>query len=228
MRISVTAGAAGSVSVAPRAPKDWFGTGVPNAGLGFLGDTYERTSTGDVYQKRAAGWVLQGNRKGPPGDTGETGPMGTPLTGTAAPSNGDGVNGQVYFRTYDDGSARSYYIKAAGAWGSPHDMRGPAPGLIPTRTITESGALVETDLGKIIIVDSSSSVTVTLPDTFERGWWCVVVRKGSGAVIFDPDGSATLGSAYTHDRIGLQHGEVMLKLAYSATAWLLTGETAAA
>lgn len=69
MRISVTAGAAGSVSVQPRVPRTWSGSGAPPGGLGFVGDQYERTN-GDYYRKTAAGWgAALFNRTGPTGSS---------------------------------------------------------------------------------------------------------------------------------------------------------------
>lgn len=46
------------------------GSGVPSNGLGINGDYYLDTATGDVYEKIAGAYALQGNIKGAPGDSG--------------------------------------------------------------------------------------------------------------------------------------------------------------
>ena len=121
-----------------------------------------------------------------------------------------------------------WYQKAGDSWGSPHDMRGPARALVTIgRTITTSGAIADSDLGKAIIVDSSSTVTITLPDSLELGFSCMFIRKGTGAVIFAGGGTATLVHPYSHDRIGVRYGVVSVLAWLSATQWSLFGETAA-
>lgn len=81
-----TNGAPGSV---------WYeGTGAPSAGTGINGDFYLDVATGNVYQKASGSWTLQGNIKGPQGNTGATGATGPQgATGATGPQGATGATG---------------------------------------------------------------------------------------------------------------------------------------
>ncbi|WND36913.1 hypothetical protein RI578_22665 [Streptomyces sp. BB1-1-1] len=71
----------------------WYvnNTGTPSADIP-LGDLLLRVDSGDVYQRAAAGWELQGNIRGPQGEQGpqgDTGPAGAP--GVVQSVNGQSV-----------------------------------------------------------------------------------------------------------------------------------------
>ena len=72
-----------------------YGTTVPAAALGAMGDFYLNTQTGDVYYKtNSTTWTLTGNIKGPQGNagaTGATGPAGP--TGIQGPAGAAGATG---------------------------------------------------------------------------------------------------------------------------------------
>ena len=75
-----------------------YGTTVPAAALGAIGDFYLNTQTGDVYYKtNSTTWTLTGNIKGPQGNvgaTGATGPAGaTGPQGPAGPTGATGATG---------------------------------------------------------------------------------------------------------------------------------------
>ncbi len=75
-----------------------YGTTVPVAALGAMGDFYLNTQTGDVYYKtNSTTWTLTGNIKGPQGNagaTGATGPAGaTGATGPQGPAGPTGATG---------------------------------------------------------------------------------------------------------------------------------------
>lgn len=101
----------------------WLGgAGVPDNSLGRNGDRYLRTN-GDVYAKSAGSWgtVVQ-SLKGPAGADGTDGSDGIDgqtgslwFTGSGAPNNGTGSNGDFYLRS----SNGDYYQKSGGVWGSP-------------------------------------------------------------------------------------------------------------
>lgn len=178
---------------------------------------------GETYVLSIASAVDIRGPQGVPGGAGEF------LTGTAAPGIGLGSDGAIYFRTDADGNALSWQQKAAGAWGTAHDMRGPAPGLVAAgRTITGADDLEVGDLGTAIIFDSGSNATITLPDSLGQWFWCMMIQKGIGKPIFAGGGTATLVHPYGHDRIGVQYGSVTLMTWLSATQWSILGETAAA
>lgn len=78
-------------------------TAAPADSLGLEGDWAVNPDTGDVYEKTASGWTLQGSFKGPKGDTGATGAKGdkgdqgiqgpkgdTGETGAQGPAGADG------------------------------------------------------------------------------------------------------------------------------------------
>ncbi|WP_298298943.1 hypothetical protein, partial [Hydrotalea sp.] len=92
------------------------GTGIPASSFGFNGDSYVDISTGNVYTKNAGAWVSSGaTLKGNTGATGPTGLTGNAaLSGTGAPGNGSGNNGD----TYIDNSTGIIYTKTGGVWTS--------------------------------------------------------------------------------------------------------------
>lgn len=106
-----------------------YGTTVPAAALGTLGDFYLNTQTGDVYYKsNSTTWILTGNIKGPQGNvgaTGATGPAGatgpTGATGSAGPQGPMGAVGPagtsmlngVTNPTTNTGNNGDFYINTA-------------------------------------------------------------------------------------------------------------------
>jgi uncharacterized protein (TIGR02145 family) len=69
-----------------------YGTTVPAAALGTLGDFYLNMTNGNVYYKsNATTWTLTGNITGPAGATGATGAQG--IQGVPGPSGAAGTNG---------------------------------------------------------------------------------------------------------------------------------------
>lgn len=91
-------GATGATGAAGPIWRD--GAGVPDNAVGVDSDYYLRTSNGDVYKRAAGAYSVVGNIKGPQGNAGATGAAGTPgtvwRTGTVAPSDGVGVDGDYY------------------------------------------------------------------------------------------------------------------------------------
>ena len=85
----------------------WYdGAGAPSGGLGADGDFYLDSSSGDYYEKSAGSWAVQGNLKGPQGNTGPAGSDGA-----------DGADGtQISVGESDPGSgnppanAGDYYL----------------------------------------------------------------------------------------------------------------------
>ncbi|MCX6192455.1 MAG: hypothetical protein NT109_09275 [Flavobacteriia bacterium] len=69
-----------------------YGTTVPAAALGTLGDFYLNMTDGNVYYKsNATTWILTGNITGPAGATGPIGPQGA--TGTQGSTGSQGLTG---------------------------------------------------------------------------------------------------------------------------------------
>lgn len=148
------------------------------------------------------------------------------LSGTADATGGD--DGDYYFKYDSEGAAVSWSRKASGAWGSPHDMRGPSRAAIATVSVTADRTIGESDLGKCLVVDSASTVTLTFPDTIaEAGWSVLVRRKGAGAVILAAGSGATIAFQYVDDdRIAKVNGTVSVDNINGATAWVVSEGTA--
>jgi integrin beta 8 len=110
------------------------GSGAPSNGLGVDGDFYINTAANTIYGPKTSGnWGSPTSLVGPAGATGPTGANGTNGTngldgktvrsGSGAPSNGLGVDGDFYINTV---VSEIYGPKTAGAWGSPTSLVGPA------------------------------------------------------------------------------------------------------
>ena len=97
------------------------GNGVPHVSLGSDGDSYINLDNWDYYVKEDGAWVLKGNIRGNTGATGASGNDGadgnTVLTGTGAPANDLGNQGDVYVNT----NTWDVYVKTSTGWGSPID-----------------------------------------------------------------------------------------------------------
>ena len=118
------------------------GSGVPANALGRDGDFYFRTDTDDVYQRSAGAYSVIANLKGsagPQGIAGAQGPQGqqgpqgddgvpgadgidgaTWRSGSGAPSNGVGQDGDFYFRTDTD----DVYERSGGVYSIIANLRG--------------------------------------------------------------------------------------------------------
>ena len=103
------------------------GDGAPAGGLGKDGDFYIDTTNDRMFGPKTAGnWGAPKSLIGPPGDNGGDGIDGnTILTGTGAPSNGLGVDGDYYV---DNVAANMYGPKAGGTWPAGFSLVGPAGG----------------------------------------------------------------------------------------------------
>jgi hypothetical protein len=109
----------------------WYsGLGAPSNGTGVNGDFYLRTDTSDVYTKSAGSWSIAVNIKGATGTNGATW-----YSGSGAPSNGTGANGDFYLRTdtYD------VYTKSGGSWSISVNIKG-ATGTAGATWYSGSGA----------------------------------------------------------------------------------------
>lgn len=97
-------GAAGAAGATGAAGSQWrFGVGVPDNSVGVDGDSYGNLATSDIYQRQSGVYVLIGNIKGPPGESGQD----AVSSGTYLLSGGTVAWVSGY--TYRIGAA-SYYI----------------------------------------------------------------------------------------------------------------------
>lgn len=95
---------------------------------------------------------------------------------------------------------------------------------------TTSYVLALADHNKIIVVNSASNLTITLPQTstvnIPDGFTCRVIRRGSGTVTFAVQGVETLESISSFTKINDQYGEASVLRLTTAT-WYISGNLGA-
>ena len=92
------------------------GSGLPGGTVGAVGDFFFRTDQGYIYQKTGAtAWTFLRDITGPQGVDGKTW-----YTGSGAPSNSTGADGDLHFRT----SNSTVWEKAGGTWSQIADLSG--------------------------------------------------------------------------------------------------------
>lgn len=103
---------------------------------------------------------------------------------------------------------------------------GLAPATILVDTKTASYTLVASDQNKLIIMNSGSATTVTIPTdsvTFPIGAKVDVWRQGSGTVTVSPAGGVTLNSRAGQTQLNAQYsGATLIKRANNT--WLMVGD----
>ena len=101
-------------------------------------------------------------------------------------------------------------------------------GVVNTQTGT-SYSLVLTDVAKIVTLDNSSAITVTVPAESSVAWpagaTIVLAALGTGAVTIQGGGGVTLNSAGGSLEIGAQYAAVTL-FKYTTDTWLVVGSLA--
>ncbi|MEV7205708.1 MULTISPECIES: hypothetical protein [unclassified Streptomyces] len=159
-------------------------TGTPSAEIP-LGDMLLRVDSGDVYQRAASGWELQGNIKGPQGAQGVQGAQGP----AGAPGVVQSVNGV---------SAAAVVLDAAAVGAVPDTAPGAANGVaqldasgkVPTAQLPDGigGGAVETVNGKS--PDAAGNVALVAADvgalaTTARGAANGVASLGGTSKVLD-------------------------------------------
>ena len=89
---------------------------------------------------------------------------------------------------------------------------------------TDDYTLLASDNGKVVVMNKSSAVTVTVPSGLGAGFNCSFVQKGAGQVSFSAS-STTINNRQSHTKINAQYGVASL-LAYAADTFVLAGDTA--
>jgi hypothetical protein len=88
------------------------------------------------------------------------------------------------------------------------------------------------DSGKFIIVNSSSNLNITLPqtttETINEGFYCKIIRRGSGTVTLVTQGSDTIESKNSYVSISPRYGEITVVKIVNGTpnTWYLSGDLA--
>jgi hypothetical protein len=88
-----------------------------------------------------------------------------------------------------------------------------------------------TDSGRTIDIDSTSNVTVTIPEnitgsTFPVGTQIAFIRSGTGQVVFEPASGVTLRSKNNNRKIAAQWSPATL-IQKSNNTWILIGDLTA-
>jgi hypothetical protein len=89
---------------------------------------------------------------------------------------------------------------------------------------TDDYTLLASDNGKVVVIDKSSAVTVTVPSGLGAGFNCSFVQKGAGQVSFSAS-STTINNRQSHTKINAQYGVASI-VAYAADTFVLAGDTA--
>ena len=90
-------------------------------------------------------------------------------------------------------------------------------------TKTANHTLTAGDNGKMLLINSASSVTITIPTGLAYEYEVEVVRYGTGAVSFSPAAGVTIRSAGSNVNINNQYGAAVLKC-LGSNEWLLVGD----
>jgi hypothetical protein len=142
----------------------------------------------------------------------------TDTTWTLPPN--DGTTGQV-LATLGDGSLE---WRTSGTIASTDTVAAAGYALNPSsvNTITTSYLLSSLDNGRVIVANSSSSLSITIPVGLPVGFNCVVIQVGSGQVTMTASGT-TLNSVNGF-KISAQHGSLSV-MSYAANVFNISGNT---
>lgn len=94
---------------------------------------------------------------------------------------------------------------------------------VDPRTVTANTTLTQSDNGTFIWVNSSSDLTITLPqnstEDLSTGFNCTIIRQGTGAVTLAKEGSDTLTSVSSYTKIANRYGAVQVAKKTDADWW---------
>jgi hypothetical protein len=132
----------------------------------------------------------------------------------------DGTVGQV-LATLGDGSLE---WRTSGTIASTDTVAAAGYALNPSsvNTITTSYMMSSLDNGKVIVANSSSSLSITIPVGLPVGFNCIVIQVGSGQVTMIASGT-TLNSVNGF-KISAQHGSLSV-MSYAANVFNISGNT---
>ena len=89
---------------------------------------------------------------------------------------------------------------------------------------TANFTLTAADSGSVIVVNSATTVTVTVPSTFSAGFYCQIIQSGAGQVYVVGSGGITISSALgTYSRT--MGSSIGIMVTNSTTAFV-SGDTA--
>lgn len=90
---------------------------------------------------------------------------------------------------------------------------------------TGNYTLTQNDNGRIVVINSGTGKTVTVPQYLPLGFSCEVIQMGAGQVTFATS-STTINNRQSHTKTNAQHAKVQL-ISYAADVFNLSGDTGA-
>ena len=79
-----------------------------------------------------------------------------------------------------------------------------------TYVTTTTYTLLEADRAHLVSFSNASAVTVTLPSTLPKKWWCYIENLGAGIVTLSPAGGALIDNAGTAVTVTPAHGALLV------------------
>lgn len=92
-------------------------------------------------------------------------------------------------------------------------------------TQTTNYTLTADDNGAMVVINSATGKTVTVPATLPVGFWCMVFQMGAGQVTFATS-STTIRNRSSHTKTNAQYARVFLEH-FANDVFVLSGDTAA-
>ena len=89
---------------------------------------------------------------------------------------------------------------------------------------TTSYTLSSSDAGKLIAIEHSSSITITIPTGLGLGFNCTFLQKGSGSLNFSASNGVTLNNRQSHTKTAGQYAMATL-ICYDTNTFVLAGDT---
>ncbi len=105
------------------------------------------------------------------------------------------VNGEVRIRTISAGNASTDSLLVADATGVVKKIKASTPGINNQDGTFTTYTVAQSDMGGVIIINSSVDVTVTVPATLPIGFVTQIIQKGMGRVTVVGGSGLTLNSA---------------------------------
>ena len=143
--------------------------------------------------------------------------------GTTAPTKALDVNGELRIRTVTAGSIYTDSLLVADATGVVKKAKYITPGVNNLDGAFSAYTIALSDMGGIIIVNSSIDVTITVPTTLPAGFTTQIIQKGTGKVTMINAVGLTLSSANGY-KTRVQFSAIGLVMA-SSTEGYITGDS---
>jgi hypothetical protein len=143
--------------------------------------------------------------------------------GTTAPTNTLDVNGELRIRTATAGSIYTDSLLVADATGVVKKAKYITPGVKNLDGAFSTYTIALSDMGGIIIVNSSIDVTITVPTTLPAGFTTQIIQKGTGKVTMVNAVGLSLSSANGYNT-RTQFSAIGIVMA-SSTEGYITGDS---